>query len=518
MSIASEITRLQNAKAALKTQIEAKGVTVDTAATLDAYATYVEEIPTGGGDENRLNMLLTNTLTAVTASDLSGVTAITDYTFNGKSSLKSIILPDTITRIGKSAFLGCSGITSFNPNKVETFGERAFYGCSGLTEVNCEHLVDLGNDQGIESFAYCSSLTGFTFPNTFTGATIGRDMFRNCNLQGNFTIPKTIRDLQYGALQQNTGITSVTFDTTYLNNIGNGYGASVFGGDSNIEYFDFTKQVIVPGLQNANTFTATTNYEIRVPQTLYGQWTAATNWKNENIVSHITSYPDVWTTGNIYYTTSNGSAITPNIAYNRWEWNAGKLSEEYDATTGGTVTMYGPLEIPVQAYYNRTALTSISFPEGTKGLRRQMCSGCSNLSAITIPNSVEEIESNTFSSLPAITTLEIPDNITKLYGTTFNGLVNLTKVTIGSGITSVGEYVNYSSDVFYQCRNLSELTIKAPVPPTVVSRGGVSEFANGVANSGILYVPAGSVSAYQDWVASIGSTKLTNWTITAITE
>lgn len=49
MSIASEITRLQTAKANLKTAIEAKGVTIPSGTALDGYAGLVEQIPTGGG-------------------------------------------------------------------------------------------------------------------------------------------------------------------------------------------------------------------------------------------------------------------------------------------------------------------------------------------------------------------------------------------------------------------------------------------------------------------------------------
>ena len=47
MSIASEITRLQGAKADLRTAIQGKGVTVPAAAKLDDYAGYVSQIPTG---------------------------------------------------------------------------------------------------------------------------------------------------------------------------------------------------------------------------------------------------------------------------------------------------------------------------------------------------------------------------------------------------------------------------------------------------------------------------------------
>lgn len=48
MSIVSEITRLQNAKSAIKTAIENKGVTVGNG-TLDTYAGKINDIQTGGG-------------------------------------------------------------------------------------------------------------------------------------------------------------------------------------------------------------------------------------------------------------------------------------------------------------------------------------------------------------------------------------------------------------------------------------------------------------------------------------
>lgn len=49
MSIATEISRLQQAKADLRTAIQAKGVTVPAAAKLDDYDTYVGQISGGGG-------------------------------------------------------------------------------------------------------------------------------------------------------------------------------------------------------------------------------------------------------------------------------------------------------------------------------------------------------------------------------------------------------------------------------------------------------------------------------------
>lgn len=65
MSVATEITRLSNAKAALKTSIQNKGVTVPSSAKLDTYSTYVDQI-VAQGYEN---------LTVTCSTDQSGVSA-----------------------------------------------------------------------------------------------------------------------------------------------------------------------------------------------------------------------------------------------------------------------------------------------------------------------------------------------------------------------------------------------------------------------------------------------------------
>ena len=49
MSIQTELTRLTNAKAAIQTAIEDKGVTVPSGTLLDGMAALIESIETGGG-------------------------------------------------------------------------------------------------------------------------------------------------------------------------------------------------------------------------------------------------------------------------------------------------------------------------------------------------------------------------------------------------------------------------------------------------------------------------------------
>lgn len=70
------------------------------------------------------------------------VTNIGDYAFAACSGLKSIHLPNGVTRIGTEFFNGCSSLTSVKiPNSVTSIGERAFLGCTSLTSINIPNSV-----------------------------------------------------------------------------------------------------------------------------------------------------------------------------------------------------------------------------------------------------------------------------------------------------------------------------------------------------------------------------------------
>ena len=84
----------------------------------------------------------------------NSVTRIGEEAFNGCDGLTSIVIPNSVTRIGDDAFRRCTGLTSIViGNSVTSIGEYAFYNCTGLTDVYC-YIADLSKVWSGEELFY----------------------------------------------------------------------------------------------------------------------------------------------------------------------------------------------------------------------------------------------------------------------------------------------------------------------------------------------------------------------------
>ena len=187
-TIAENLSRIQSAKADIKTAIEAKGVTVPSSATIDTYATYVSQISGGGGGipmPSNLSAATLNDYGLLTSAAIkSGVTSIGFQGFYNCKTLISIEIPDSVTSIDSDAFNGCRILSSIViPNSVTSIGSSAFYYCSSLSSVTIPNSV---TSIGSSAFYYCSSITSITIPNSVTS--IGNYAFNNCKSLTSVTV------------------------------------------------------------------------------------------------------------------------------------------------------------------------------------------------------------------------------------------------------------------------------------------------------------------------------------------
>ena len=138
------------------------------------------------------------------------VTEIGRWAFSGCENLESVVIPDSVTKIGKYAFQGCNSLRSVTiPGSVTSFGGYEFSLCTGLTEVTLgEGLEEIGS----YLFENCTALTKISFPASLR--TIGG--FSGCTALNRVEIPDGVAWIQSYAFQDCTGLAEVVIPPSVI--------------------------------------------------------------------------------------------------------------------------------------------------------------------------------------------------------------------------------------------------------------------------------------------------------------
>ncbi len=378
------------------------------------------------------------------------------------NAIKSVIIGDGITSIGKGAFYNCIGLTSVAiGNSVTSIGMGAFQNCIGLTSVTIPNSVT-----NIEygAFKGCSVLRSVTIGNSVTS--IGDYAFEYCSSLASVEIPNSVTSIGYGAFGNCSGLASVTIDKN-LASIGN---FAFYNCSSLISVTNYatTPQTITTNVFGSVNISSCTLY---VPAGSLAAYRTADVWKEFGTILTIggdTPCTPISGTcgGNLTWKLSCDSVLTISGTGAMADFNSASDIPwyEYRDVIRSIVISKGVTSIAGNAFQKCTNLTLVTIPNSVTSIGQVAFYECTALTSVTIPNRVTSIGMGAFTYCSSLTSITIPNSVTSIGQAAFGYCTGLHSVTIGSGITSIEQ------GLFGNCTALTSVTI----PNSVTSIGQVA--------------------------------------------
>jgi Bacterial Ig-like domain (group 4). len=336
-------------------------------------------------------------------------------------SITSVSIPENVTRIGDSAFQGCSKLTGITlPQSITSIGDSTFGGCSALTGITLpQSVISIGD----RAFDYCTALTGITLPQSVTS--IGDCAFSSCLFLTGIQVD--VNNLNYksidGALYNSAGTTLVacpaglTGAFTVLEGV-TGIGFGAFEGCWNLTSITLPSSVTSIGDEAFYRCESATS--INLPQGVisigkYGFYMCS-NLTSISLPASVTSIA-----GDTFQLCTNVTTLTVDPA-----------NAEYKSINNLLLNKAGTSLI-----WCSGGLTSVTIPEGVTSIGDYAFS-MTNITSISIPEGVTSIGDSAFSLTKLTGSLSIPQSVTSIgYFAFSNSQSAVTSVTFNSATTII---------------------------------------------------------------------------------
>ncbi|MGM9785979.1 MAG: leucine-rich repeat protein, partial [Candidatus Cryptobacteroides sp.] len=364
--------------------------------------------------------------------------------FEGCENLTKAVLPSTLTVLPTNGFYNCASLRSVNiPEEVKIIPNGCFYGCSSLQSIELPSTLISISASG---FSDCSSLKSITLPEGFTFVNVDQGdpyysehAFANCTSLETVSLPKSLKSLPRYCFSGCSSLKTI----------------AVPDGVTSIGYYCFSgctslESVTLPSRLDSGLETST--------------FRSCASLESITIPEGVTAIPSHCFAGCL----SLSEVILPQSVY----------------------------EIQDYAFENCKSLKSFDFSNinylgeyGKFGCRAHFAG--SGLKSVTFPASVNKIPEEMFENCDSLATVKLHENITHIGGSAFRGTAISGDIVEGTQVKALEipaqvEYIG--SSAFRDCPNLKNIVFYPSTPPQV-------EWS--FEDSMTLYVPDASLEVYR---------------------
>ena len=427
----------------------------------------------------------------------NSVTRIGESAFCGCTGLKTVTLSDGVLDIGTAAFKGCDNLTNITiPDSVTSIGEDAFRECNNLKSVIISKSLKINKNSFPDCCTVYRSENGGIHGDNFAhSVTDSNTLYRTGDdvKSSSGKLPNSSSTVVESIGTQNKTNSQNSFFNNYyarLKETKNVNGFSIRNGEV-VGYSGEGGNVIIPdGVTSVGEmafFACNSIVSILIPDSVSSigdfAFCACENLKEATIPNNCNvdierAFPNNCTVHRAESNkkgssgqSSQGTSITVNPEVIS-KLNEQKKIIEEKVKLAEAIGLYEPIPkndecnvSKTEDYYISNGVlynyngkdSNVIIPSNVTQIGPCAFSRCTSLTCITIPESVTSIADGAFRACENLTSITIPPSVTSIGDETFANCDNIMSITIPSSVVSIG------NDTFSWCKRLTSITIPSSV-------------------------------------------------------